>query len=72
MVKAGMKKNNVQYAIPKKERREACPTIKISEPDIHVKNPLKPRKRIIIINAISESKNEFNSLVVIIQIVFII
>jgi hypothetical protein len=49
MVKAGIKKNNVQYAIEKKERRLACPTMKISEPDIQVKNPLNPRKRIIII-----------------------
>jgi len=44
----------------------------MSEPDIQVKNPVKPRKRIIIIKAISESKNELNSRLVIIQIVFII
>jgi hypothetical protein len=72
MVKAGIKKNNVQYAIEKNDRRLACPTIKISAPDIQVKNPLKPRKRIIITKAINESKNEFNSRKVIIQIVFII
>jgi len=46
--------------------------MKMSEPEIQVKNPLNPRKRIIIIKAISESKNEFNSRFVIIQIVFII
>jgi hypothetical protein len=71
IVKAGIKKNNVQYAIEKNVRRLASPTMKISEPDIQVKKPLQPRKRTIITKAISESKNEFSSLFVIIQIVFI-
>lgn len=71
IVNAGMKKNNDQYAIEKNERRLACPTIKMSAPDIQVKKPLKPRNRMIIIKAISESKKEFSSRIVIIQIVFI-
>jgi hypothetical protein len=72
IVRAGMKKKRVQYAMPKNSRRLACPIRKISEPEIQVKNPLKPRKRTIMMMATSESKEEFNSRLVIVQIVFII
>jgi hypothetical protein len=61
MVRAGIKKNNVQYDIPNIDCRLAWLTINISCPNSHVKNPVKPRKATNMIYAINELKKADNS-----------
>jgi hypothetical protein len=45
MVRAGIKKNKVQYEMLKKGINVACLIKKISLPYIQVNNPLKPKNR---------------------------
>ncbi len=72
IVNPGIKKNNDQYAIPKKDCKLACPTINTSDPESHVKKPLNPRNAINNIYAINELKNDLNSLLAIIHICFML
>jgi hypothetical protein len=64
-----MKIKRLQYAEnEKKSDKVAWPIRKILLPNSHVKNPLNPRNKAKRTYAISESKNEFSSRFVIIQI----